>query len=99
MIRFLILTGAMALAAPVTAETPTRCWDKGVAPGVFDWPATPSITCRDGTAPSGTSAVQAGPSAETTRPAGGRTPSLTDDIRLTFGGEVYIGVGRVFPAP
>lgn len=96
MIRGILVVLALGLASPASAQT--SCWEWGGTSGLFDWPAPPSVACRDRAIAAATVAPAPGFATPGTRePAPSARPA--DGPRLTFSGEAYIGVGRVFTAP
>jgi hypothetical protein len=88
--------GGGALADPAM---PT-CWPGGTTPGLFDWPTTPSLACRD----AGRTEQAAGPDTPDAAPTVARTePGSTaqtstgsDGPAITFSGHIYVGVGVAF---
>jgi len=86
----LVLMLALAVAAPAAAE-PRDCWRPGEVLGVFGWSDAPSRACRDQAASAPAPAPTTRGSAAPTQPA-----NAAPSTRLTFSGEVYLGVGLRF---
>ncbi len=86
---------ALCLAAtPALADAKPTCWPMGESVGIFNWPGTPSTTCRDRAADQ-TPGVATLPRTSEAR-VSGKAASPAAGTSVTFSGEAYAGLAWAF---